>query len=537
MIDRILKNATIYTLDAANPRASALAISGERIVALGSDDDILPLAKSGTAIDDANRRIIIPGLVDAHIHWENTVKAHHFVDLWQVPSKAEALRRIAAGMKNLGRGEWIAGSGWVQELWEDTGRAFPTRYDLDAVTGDAPAIFFAKSGHAAWVNSVALRIAGIDSRTTDPPGGRISRMADGTPDGILLESPAMDLVADHRPPTPLDRLVDWMAEAQQDAWRSGLTGIHDFDNPSCMIALQLLRERGELGLRVLKQINDPYIEHAHALGIRFGFGDDWIRLGALKIFADGALGPKTAAMIDPYEGEPDNYGVVVMDKETIYELVSKASRLGLPSTVHAIGDKAVHDVLDVFEAVRKEEAEAGIPRHARRHRIEHVQIIHPDDAHRLGELDIIASMQPIHAASDWKMAERYWGKRARYSYNWRIQLEAGARLAFGSDSPIDPYDPIRGIYTAVTRLDSEGQPEGGWYPEARLTVQEALEAYTLGAAYASGTEDHSGKLAAGYLADMVMLDRDPFGIAPDEIHDLKVMGTMVGGVWRYRDFD
>lgn len=525
-MDRIIINANIY-----KSSASALAIWQGRIYALGTDDEIRALTRPQTTIDNAEGHFIMPGLVDAHIHWEGTAKARHAVALFEVPTKAEALERVAA--KRTSDSEWIYGMGWTQDIWES--RAFPTKFDLDSVTGNQPAYLVTKSGHAAWVNSAALRIAGIDANTSDPPGGKIGRDADGNPNGILFEMPAMQLVSQHIPSITPEKLADWMQEAQSEAWQRGLTGIHDFDNPSCMVALQLLRERGDLGLRVLKQINDPWIENAHALGIRAGFGDVWLRIGALKIFADGALGPRTASMIQPYEGEPDNYGVVVTDKETIYKWVSRASRQGLASTVHAIGDKAVHDVLEVFQSVRAEEAQNGIPRAARRHRIEHVQLIHPDDLPRLAELDIIASMQPIHATSDINMADSYWGERAAYSYQWRIQKDAGATLAFGSDSPIDPFDPFLGLYAAVTRRRPNGYPsEAGWYPEAKVSLDEAIEAYTVGAAYAAGTENHMGKLAPGYLADCIMLDRDITAEPPEALLETKVLGTMVGGEWKYR---
>jgi predicted amidohydrolase YtcJ len=338
-------------------------------------------------------------------------------------------------------------------------------------------------------------------------------------------------------PTP-EQVAPWMAEAQTLAWQAGLTGIHDYDNPDCLVTLQLLRERGELGLRVVKQINVPWIEHAHELGIHSGFGDEWLRFGSLKIFADGALGPRTALMIEPYEGEPDNTGITVTDKEEMVELISRASAAGMSSAVHAIGDKAVHDVLDVYQAVRQEEAARGIPRSARRHRIEHVQLIHPDDAHRLGELGIIASMQPIHATSDWEMADRYWGARARWSYNWRVQIEAGARLVFGSDAPVEPFEPLKGIFAAVTRRRPDGVPgPDGWYPDGRLDMQTALLGFTQGPAYAAGMEHDLGQLAPGFLADLLVLDRDLFTIAPDEILDTQVLGTLIGGDWRFRVFD
>jgi len=534
-MDRILLNARIHTLNPAQPQATALAIWRGRIVAAGTDDAMRALAGPGTAIDNAEGCTVLPGLTDAHIHWEGVARSLHSVDLFEVPSKEEALRRVAARARQTPPGEWVEGRGWTQALWPDA--AFPTAADLDAVAPDHPVYLTAKSGHAAWVNSLALKRAGIAASTPDPASGAFLRDASGQPSGILLEDPAMTLVARHIPtPTP-EQVASWMSEAQRQAWAAGLTGLHDYDNPGCLIALQMLRERGDLGLRVVKQINDPWIEHAHELGLRSGFGDEWLRIGGLKIFADGALGPRTAAMIAPYEGEPDNVGIVVTDKETMFDLVSRASAAGLPSTIHAIGDRAVHDVLDVYEAVRAQEAARGVPRTARRHRIEHVQIIHPDDARRLGALGIIASMQPIHATSDYAMADRYWGARARWSYNWRLQREAGAVLAFGSDAPVEPFAPLLGIFAAVTRRRPDGSPgPDGWYPEGRLDVDTTLRAFTQGPAYAAGMEHDLGTLAPGYLADLVVLDRDLYTIAPDEILATRVLGTMVGGEWKHRLF-
>jgi predicted amidohydrolase YtcJ len=535
VIDRILINGHITTLDRTQPQVTALAISRDRIVAAGTDDNIRALAGPGTVVDNLEGRIVIPGLTDAHIHWEGVAHSLREIDIFEVPTKQEALRRVAERVRTAAPGEWLVGRGWTQDFWPD--RAFPTAADLDAIAPNNPVYLMAKSWHAAWVNSAALRIAGITANTPDPAGGSFVRDASGQPTGLLLEAPAMTLVWNHIvPPTP-DQTADLMLEAQRRAWSAGLTGLHDFDPPTCLIALQLLRERGEHGLRVVKNINVPWIEHAHALGLRWGFGDYWLRIGGLKIFADGALGPRTAHMIEPYEGEPQNTGIVVTDKEEMAELVSRASAAGLPSTIHAIGDRAVHDVLDVYEAIRAEEAASGIPRSARRHRIEHVQLIHPDDVGRLGQLGVIASMQPIHATSDWQMADHYWGARAKWSYNWRAQLEAGAVLAFGSDAPVEPFDPLKGIYAAVTRRRPDGAPgPEGWYPEGRLDMDTTLRGFTQGPAYAAGLEHDLGTLAPGFLADLVVLDRDLFAVPPDEILATQVLGTMVGGEWKYRAF-
>jgi predicted amidohydrolase YtcJ len=533
LADRILIGGNVRTLDAARPRASALALRGRRVLAVGDDASVKLLARPGAAVDGLDGRTVIPGLMDAHIHLEGYARSLVDVDLHEAPSKAEAVRRVAERAAESEPGAWIVGQGWWQELWE--GRAFPTAADLDAATAENPVYLTAKSGHAAWGNSAALRLAGVTAETPDSKGGQIVRAADGTPTGVLLEN-AMDLVYDVIPEPAPEQVAAWIEAAQPHLWAAGLTGVHDLDGPRCFAALQTLHARGALGVRVVKHIHPlDAFEHARALGLRWGFGDDMLRLGGLKLFADGALGTRTALMIEPYTGDPDNRGVAVTDKETMYGVVSAASAGGIPSLVHAIGDRAVREVLDVFERVRGEEAARGVPPEEMRHRIEHVQLIHPDDRPRLGQLGIIASMQPIHATSDMEAAELYWGDRVRWAYNWRVQLEGGARLVFGSDAPVEPVRPLWGVHAAVTRRLPNGRPgPEGWTPEARLTVDEALHAYTTGPAYAAGLEDRLGRLAPGFLADLVVLEADPYAVEPMQLREIKVAGTMVDGMWRYR---
>ncbi len=533
MIQTILLNGNIITLDEERPRATALAISYGRIVAVGDDDEIKRLRSADTSVVNLDRKTILPALTDAHLHWEAQSRAMQSVDVFELSSKDEAIARVRERAATTPPGEWITGQGWAQDLWPD--REFPTAADLDKVAPDHPVFLDAKSGHAGWVNSKALSAAGITDATPDPDGGQIMRDAKGRATGILLET-AMKLVDAVVPAPSSEQLADMMLLAQDHALRCGLGMIHDFDEPSCLAALQVLRERGELKLRVVKQINQRWLDAALASGIRRNFGDDWIRIGGLKLFADGALGPKTALMFEPYAGEPENYGMAVVDKEEMVEFVSRASAMGLPSTVHAIGDKAVHDVLDVFESVRREEAARGDTVRSRRHRIEHVQIIHPGDVQRLAQLDVIASMQPIHATSDRVTADRYWGARTKYAYNPRLQLDSGGRVAFGSDAPVEPLDPLLGIHAAVTR-QRNGEPAGGWHPQARLSVHEALLGFTQGPAWAAYMEDRLGMLREGYLADLIALGQDIYTVEPDAIPDIKVLGTMVEGVWRYRDFD
>lgn len=536
MIDHILYNADIYTQNPAQPAASAIAIVGERIVAVGDDDAIRQLATATTTQTNMNGRRILPGLTDAHLHWHAYSRMLQAVNLVDVPTKAEALRRVAERAANTPAGDWIFGIGWRKDIW--TPNEFPTAADLDAVVPNHPLYLVDRSGHAAWVNTMAMALAGIDYATIDPDGGGLRRDESGKPTGILLEAPAMQLVGQHMPSETAPMIADWMRVAQDKALKMGLTGFHDFDRPICLAALQLLREAGELHLRVVKQVNVPYIESAYHVGLRSGFGDNWLRIGGLKIFSDGALGPQTALMVEPYNGSTDNYGIAVTDKEEIHQLVHKASENGLHCTIHAIGDRAVHDVLDVYQSVREAEAQRGIPRHMRRHRIEHVQVTLAEDAPRLAELDIIASMQPIHATSDYEMVDRYWGERGVHAYAARTQLNAGATLALGSDAPLDDIDPWTGIHAAVTRRRADGTPnEDGWYPEQKLTLAEAIHGYTLGPAYAAMQEHQLGMLAPGYLADLIVLDRDVFALTPMDILSVGVLGTMVGGQWRYQEFE
>ncbi len=535
MATQVLINGNIRTLDPLKPRADAVALRGNRILATGSNTDMLLLARPGARIDDLGGATVIPGLTDAHMHLESYARALHNVDLQEVPSRAEAVRRAAAQAAQSAPGAWILGRGWWQELWE--GKAFPTAADLDPATPDNPAFFIAKSGHAAWVNSAALRISGINTTTPDPEGGSLVRDAEGNPSGVLLES-AMDLVTPHIPKPTAAQSAAWIEAAQSRLWEAGLTGLHDFDGMRCFAALQMLQRKGALGLRIVKNIHPaPHITHAIALGLRTGFGNDMLHIGALKLFADGALGAVTARMVEPYEGQPDNRGIATTDKESLRAWVGAASAAGIASAIHAIGDRAVRDVLDIYAEVRAEEARRGISHDQMRHRIEHVQLIHPDDKARLGQLGIIASMQPIHATGDMEAADRYWGARTRWAYNARLQLEMGAVLAFGSDAPIEPVAPLSGIHAAVTRRAADGRPgPEGWEPEGRITVDEALRAYTIGAAYAGGMEQQLGQIKAGYLADLTVLEADPYTVDPMALHTVGVVGTMVDGVWRYRAF-
>jgi predicted amidohydrolase YtcJ len=342
----------------------------------------------------------------------------------------------------------------------------------------------------------------------------------------------MQLVGDVIP-TPSARDTETAIEkAQPILWKMGLTGIHDFDRRDSFMALQNLHANGKLKLRVNKNIPVESVEHANALGLRTGFGDEWLWIGSVKAFMDGALGPHTAAMFQPYENESENRGILNMDGEELFEHCRKAADVGLSMTVHAIGDRANHEVLNAYEQLRKYETEKGMPH--LRHRIEHVQVLHPDDAPRLAQLNVVASMQPIHATSDMLASDRFWGDRSAFAYAWRTQLDHGAPLAFGSDAPVESPNPFLGLHAAVTRRRADGSPSAeGWYPQQKLTLAEALSAYTLGAAYAANAEHRLGKLAENYLADLIVLDQDIFSMDPNELLTINANATMINGEWVY----
>jgi predicted amidohydrolase YtcJ len=437
-------------------------------------------------------------------------------------------------------GEWILGHGWNQNTWahsprpegEGAGvRGWPTASELDAIAPNNPVYLTAKSLHAAWVNTAALKLANVTLQTSNPQNGQIQRDDKGDATGILLET-AMELVSAIIPEMTISEIAEAMEKAQSILWKLGLTGVHDFDRRDSFMALQRLRAQGKLKLRVLKNIPVELLDQAYELGLGAGFGDDWLRIGSVKVFMDGALGPHTAAMFQPYIGEEDNRGILNMDGEELFEYGRKAAQVGLALTVHAIGDRANHEVLNAYEQLRTYERENHLP--ALRHRIEHVQVVHPDDAARLGKMNIIASMQPIHATSDMLMADAFWGERSRLAYALKTQLNYGARLALGSDAPVESPNPFLGIYAAVTRRRADGSPSmQGWYPEQKLTMAEAWEGFTLGPAYAAYMENRLGRLAPNYLADLIVLDasQDPFTCNPEELLTMQSSATMVGGEW------
>jgi len=520
---KILHNARIHTLDPDRPAASALVLEHGRILAVGGEELLEGFPRASR--EDMQDRLILPGLTDAHIHLQELALRGQIIDC-EMETRAKILQAVAGRLAKTIPAEWIRGHGWDQNTW---GGEWPAAVELDSIAPENPCYLTARSLHACWVNSRALQLAGITASTQDPENGRIQRDDHGEPTGILFEA-ALKLNEAVIPEPRPEALAKSFQQLFPDLWRMGLTGVHDFDKRICFQALQILHERSELGLRVVKSVPLELFPQAVDLGLRTGFGDDFLRIGSVKLFADGALGPHTGAMLEPYVDDPQNRGILILDGEHLFDFGRRADENGLSLAVHAIGDRAVHEVLEGFERLRAHEREQGWP--VLRHRIEHLQTIHPADAGRLAGLDIIASMQPVHAPSDMFTADRLLGERAAWSYAWRTQLLSGTRLAFGSDAPVENPNPFHGLHAAVTRQRADGSPgPQGWFPEQRLNIGDALAAFTLGPAYAAGMEDRLGRLSPGFLADLIVVDIDPFTCDPAQLYPIQPLATMVDGNW------
>jgi predicted amidohydrolase YtcJ len=466
---------------------------------------------------DLLRTVVTPGLVDSHTHFGLWALSRQRVNLAGAGTRAEALRRVEAGVPEQG---WIRGFGWDANRWE----AQPHRWALDRVTSGVPAFLESADVHAAWVNSAALERAGIGRASHDPPGGRIVRDGNGEPTGLLLER-AVDLVREILPAPDPERLRAGIEEAQREAHRAGITGIHDVEGPDALRAFRELEAADRLRLRVLFQPPVAQLPMLLQTGVRSGQGGPWLTLGGVKLFFDGTLGSRTAWMLEPYEDGKDR-GMPLATETEARAAVQAAAGGGIACVIHAIGDAAVRRALDLL---------AEVPRVDLPHRIEHLQCVHPADLGRAAELGVVASMQPSHLPGDVALAEERWGRRSAGAYAFRSLREAGTVLAFGSDAPVTALDPRKGLAAATTRLPDDGRHPGGWHIEERLTFEEALAGYTTGAAVAGGTARTHGRLAPGYAADLVAWEWDAAaeqGHGP-AILDARVRLTVVGGevVW------
>jgi predicted amidohydrolase YtcJ len=523
-----LTNGRIYTQDAAHPTAEALASIGNRIVAVGSNEEVLAAAGPGAERIDLGGRTVVPGFVDAHFHFLGFSFDRQRARLDRATSVGEIQRLVAAAAEQAAPDAWVVGRGWDRNLWP--GAAFPSRHDLDAVAGGRPVCLLSRDVHAVWASSRALTLAGITAESPDPPGGKILREPDGMPNGVLLESAGERVRALSDRPSP--EVAVTAARAAQDALtRVGVTALCNFEGVEAVHTLQSLEAAGELRLRVASGITRGGLARAAEAGLSTGFGGDRLRIGLLKLFADGALGSGTAAMLEPYDdGGPDDLGIPTIALDDLIARIREARAAGIGVATHAIGDAAVRLVLDAAEVVRADPDPGAAEQILR---VEHAQLVHPDDVPRFAHLNVIASMQPIHATSDMQVADRRWGMRCRTAYAWRALLDSGARVVFGTDCPVEPPEPLRGIHAAVTRQLPGGDPPGGWYPEQRVTVAEAIYAYTAGSADALGLGGELGTLAPGYLADAVVLSADPYTADPATLAAITVQTTIFDGQIAY----
>jgi len=507
--DVILRGGRGLTLDAERPRARSVAVGKGRIVAVG-EDDLDELCGPATRVIDLAGRAVVPGFVDAHIHFGAFALGLKQVDLDSAATLEDALRQVAAFAQRLPEERWVRGRGWDRNRW---GR-LPRASELDRATGPRPAVLSSHDGHSLWLNGAAMSAVGLNAQSVAPAGGMIERDVSGSPSGVVFEN-AQELVRKHAPEPTEQELTEAIRQALPLAARAGLTGIHNLEDEHSLAAFRALEAAGELALRVYHGVRRGLLRRAAELGLRTGAGSGLVRVGPVKLFSDGALGSRTAHMLEPYVGST-HQGVPTLTIDQVVDDLRVAGDVGLDVAVHAIGDAAVRMVLDAVE----------IARPSRLVRIEHAQLVHPDDVPRFAQLGVIASMQPIHAIADWHAADAHWGGRARHAYAWRSLLDAGAVLAFGTDAPVERLEPLLNLHAAITRVDPHGQPPGGWYAEQRLTLDEAVRAYTVGSATAERAQERRGRLAPGMDADLVVLDKP---LQAGALLETQVGLTMVGG--------
>ncbi len=517
----LFHNANIYT--PLGRQVTALAVDHDTFLALGTDSEILDSFSKPDHVIDLDGRTIWPGLTDAHLHLQHLAGSMAMIDC-ETDTLQACLSRVESETKDLPEDAWVRGHGWNQNKWIE---GFGTAASLDHVTGNRPAYLTAKSLHAAWANSKALELAGINAQRPDPPSGLIQRDKNGVPTGILFEAGAMALVESVIPQPSQKQIESQINALIPILWGYGLVGIHDFDGMACWNALVSRHQKGKMDLRIRKNIPFDHLDSFVDAKLRTDFGNDWLHLGGVKLFADGALGPQTAAMLKPYQGA-DQRGILLLTKDEILEIGKFAVSHGIALTVHAIGDWANRVVLDAFEALREYERKKDLPH--LKHRIEHVQILDALDLSRLAKLDIIASVQPVHAPSDMEMADKFLGYRTKHAYAYRSILESGAEVVFGSDAPVEPVNPFLGIHAAVTRQRLDGRPgSGGWHPEQRLSLEQSLEGFCRTPAVISNRGKRLGNIAPGYRADFIILEQDPFQRQPAELAEVKPAATFIGG--------
>lgn len=514
-------NGNIYTLNPDLPRAEAVATQGSKIIAVGKNSDVENLGRKNFRVIDLEGKTVLPGLTDCHTHFLSFAHGLRRVNLHGVRSFQEVLSTIEAFGVKLKADEWLVGGGWDKNILGDESPI--TKETLDKVCPERPAALQSKDHHVLWVNSKALKAVGIDETTKNPRGGKIEKHhSTGDPTGILKET-ACSLVWERVPIPAAAISKELLKEALKIANGYGLTGIQNHDDPGAHELFRQLDADGDLTLRISSWLPKEELDFAINEGRTSGSGNENLRFGGVKFYADGSLGSQTALMFEPFEGSKDNCGIEATSEEQLTELVSKASQAGIGTAVHCIGDRAVHQSLNAIEKSAGQKAKGT----RLRHRIEHVQVLRPDDVHRFCQLGVIASVQPVHVPADIDIAERYWGKRSKFAYAFKTLIDSGASVVFGSDAPIETINPWMGIHAAVCRKRI-GEKES-WYPDEKVSLADAISAYTRWAGYASYEENLKGSIEVGKLADMVVLSQDVFQISPEEIPGMKVERTILGG--------
>jgi predicted amidohydrolase YtcJ len=523
--DLIVVNARIYTVDNARPMASAMAVRNGRIVFVGSDAEARTLAGAATRILDVQGRTVIPGMVDAHAHLLGLATSLRNVQLAGASSYDEVIHRVIERTRTMKPGEWVEGRGWDQNLWPE--KNFPTHEALSRATPSNPVVLTRIDGHALLANAMAMRLAGVAAAAKDPAGGKILRLPNGDPSGVFVDN-AKSLIDDRVPSASDATVSDATVAAIAETNRWGLTGIHDAGEPRRVIEMfESLARAGRFNIRnyVMVSDNDKDIAYYTGRGPRNGLYDGHIWIRAIKTYADGALGSRGAALLAPYADDPGNTGLLVTPPAHLEKIAEIGLRSGFQVNTHAIGDRGNRVALDAFETALR-----AVPTADHRFRIEHAQVISPEDIPRFARLGVIPSMQASHQTSDMRWAEvRVGPQRIRGAYAWRSLLNTGVVIPDGSDFPVEEVNPLISFHSAVTRQDATNWPPGGWYPEQVMTREEALRAMTIWPAYAAFQEKELGSLSPGKYADFVVLDRDIMQVPATEILQTHVISTYLGG--------
>jgi len=524
--ETIITNANVWTVDRNHPRAEAVAILNQRIVAVGTSAELDAWRGPQTRIIDAAGKLLLPGFNDAHVHFVPGGFQLDQVQLTDATTREEFARRVGAQAKKLKKSEWILGGEWDEQNWSPP--QLPTHDWIDSLTPDNPVFIERHDGHESLANTLAMKLAGITNQTRAPAGGEIVRDADGNPTGIFKDA-AQSLISKLIPEPAQSARLRAAKRALDFAASLGVTSVQDMVPSYADIeTYSLLAERGELTSRIYAAPIETHWRDQARIGIRHAFGSEYLRVGAVKGFADGSLGSTTAYFFEPYVDAPNTRGLLSDEMQPIggmRERLTGADKAGLQLCIHAIGDQAISIVLDLFQDVEKTNGVRD-----RRWRIEHAQHMAQKDFQRFAKLHVIASVQPYHAIDDGQWAERRIGPiRAKTTYAFRTFLDSGVRLAFGTDWTVAPLNPMQGLYAAVTRATLDGKHPNGWIPEQKITIEEAIEAYTLGSAYAEFQEKEKGSITPGKFADLVLLSDNLLKIDPRAIRDAKVEMTLVGG--------